>query len=76
MNKKIYIIREGNFGTNWEIIYYKGFETKKALRSYFKDVNGFQCYRSKRSCYDGDEEIYENQNEQYGYEIVTLEVQN
>ena len=71
---KMYLIREGRFGTNWMVFNEKVFKTKKALRKYFKDTNGFQCYRSKRSCYELNEEIYENQNEEYGYEILTLEV--
>jgi len=72
--KKGYMIREGNFYADWVIEEMIVFPTKVALKEYFKYTNGFQCYRSKKTCYGKDEEMYENQNEQYGYEIITVEV--
>ena len=73
---KGYMYRDGSFCTNWEISDMKVFLTKKALKEYFKNIMGFQCYRSKRSYYAEDEEIYENQDKQYGYEIITVEIKD
>ena len=81
--KKGYMRREGDFGSDWEIIEKIVFPTKMALKNHFKDINGFNCYRSKKTCYGKeeemlhygkDEEIYENKNYLYGYEIITVEV--
>ena len=72
---KGYIIREGKFHTDWMILDWIVFKTKKSLKEHFKNTNGFQCQRSKRKCYGEDEEIYENNNKQYGYEIITVELE-
>lgn len=69
---KLYIAKEGYFGTNWEFINEKVFKTKKALHKYMKDTLGFGCPKSYRSCYGKDEDIYENNTQEYGYEVVEV----
>ena len=68
------MIREGRFYSNWDIVDYIVFPTKKSLKEYFKKTNGFQCWRSKKGCYSDCEEIYENSKEEYGYEILEVEI--
>ena len=76
IKQKGYIAREGYFGTNWEFDYVDGkiFKTKGDLHKYMKDINGFGCTRSRKNCYDTTEQIYENQLEGYGYEVVEVEI--
>lgn len=71
MKNKVYLVREGYFHTNWEIgPNTKVFTTKKSLHDYMKETHGHGFSRSKKDCYDPDEEIYENQKEEYGYDVI------
>lgn len=71
--KKLYIVRSGPFHTNWEYEP-RVFHTKKLCHKYMKEIQGFGCYRSQKDCYGEDEEIYENITQEFGYEILEVEV--
>ena len=71
--KKLYIVRSGPLHTNWEYEP-RVFPTKKLCHEYMKTIYGFGCYRSRKSCYGQNEEIYENITQEFGYEILEVEV--
>ena len=72
---KLYMAREGRFFSNWGIENYKAFLTKRALHNYMKEKMGFGFSRSKKTVYMDYEEIYENITEEYGYEVVEVELE-
>ena len=72
---KGYIALEGRFLTNWSFSNGKVFRTKKSLHKYMKETLGFGCPKSYRSCYGPDEDIHENQIQEYGYEVVEVEIE-
>lgn len=71
---KTYIAKEGRFFTDWEIEDYKAFLTKKALHEYMEKKHGFSFRKNKSDVYHSNEEIYENINEEYGYEVIKIEI--
>lgn len=71
---KYYIVRDGYFHTDWEVNSLFVFDSKKAVHTYMKNIMGFRCYKSKNPAYGEDEDIYENKKEEFGYEILEVEL--
>ena len=74
MIKKGYLIREGAFLTNWDIFEELVFPTKKKAHEYMRERFGFGFPKSKNPAYGKDEDIYENLKEEYGYELVKVDI--
>ena len=71
--KKLYIIKEGYFKTNWIVKTNKAFTSRQDIHKFMEEKNGFKCYRS-------DDEFstkgtrFKNKEKSFGYDIVPITI--
>lgn len=73
MAKKLYIVKEGGFKTNWRVKEHKAFTSRQAIHEFMENKLGFKCVRSDDQ-YSPKGTRFKNQSKYYGYDIITLEI--
>jgi len=70
---KLYIVKEGNYKSNWKVKESLAFKTRKALHDYMGKKLGFKCVRSD-DAYSVKGNRFVNTANHYGYDIIPLEL--
>ena len=71
--KKLYIIKEGAFKTNWRVKEKKAFTSRQDVHDFMEKKHGFKCVRSDDQ-YVPKGTRFKNKAKYYGYDIVAITV--